>query len=51
MLQVIRIGIYSGIREVVAEFNADAMIFARLWIQEYGVSGPYADSRYVIVRS
>ncbi|MCH8852770.1 MAG: hypothetical protein IID41_08995 [Planctomycetes bacterium] len=46
MIQVIRYGIYSGIREVVATFNRDADVIAALWIQANATS----DSRYVIVR-
>lgn len=46
MIQVIRYGKYSGIREVMATFNTDAELFAQLWIANFAC----ADSAYVIVR-
>ena len=46
MIHVVRYGIYSGIREVVATFNADAELFARLWIRDNATQ----DSEYTIER-
>ena len=46
-IEVVRFGIYSGTREVMATFNGDAEIFAQLWIRDNATE----DSTYRIEHS